>query len=169
MEGVHNNTRVPQIRHVTTALRGKAHAARPAGATAPEYVALQSNSYTRVERTSASTLVLLLLPQLGMQSAGCPSGSGPPSFLSREHAKATDSRHRRSPAGGSRHKRRPLLFFFLCRGRRLACCRLPIPSLWVRCIYGLNFCGRPCLFSRKFCKIFHIPHHIESLDACMKY
>jgi len=27
----------------------------------------------------------------------------------------------------------------------------------------------PCLVSRKFYKIFHIPHHIESLDACMKY
>ena len=28
---------------------------------------------------------------------------------------------------------------------------------------------RPCLVPRKFCKIFHIPRHIESLDACMKY
>jgi len=26
-----------------------------------------------------------------------------------------------------------------------------------------------CLLPRKFCKIFHILRHIESLDACMKY
>jgi len=28
---------------------------------------------------------------------------------------------------------------------------------------------RPCLVPRKFCKIFHIPRHIESLDAYMEY
>ena len=28
---------------------------------------------------------------------------------------------------------------------------------------------RPCLIPEKFCKIFQIPRHIESLDACMKY
>ena len=28
---------------------------------------------------------------------------------------------------------------------------------------------RPCLVPRKFCKIFHIPRHIESLDTCMEY
>jgi hypothetical protein len=28
---------------------------------------------------------------------------------------------------------------------------------------------RPCLVPRKFCKIFQIPRHIESLDACMKH
>ena len=28
---------------------------------------------------------------------------------------------------------------------------------------------RPCLVCKKFCKIFQIPHHIESLDTCMKY
>jgi hypothetical protein len=30
-------------------------------------------------------------------------------------------------------------------------------------------CLRPCLVSRKFCKIFQIPRHIESLDTCMKH
>ena len=32
-------------------------------------------------------------------------------------------------------------------------------------------CGlfRPCLLSRKICKIFHILCHIESLDVCMEY
>jgi hypothetical protein len=29
--------------------------------------------------------------------------------------------------------------------------------------------SRSCLVPRKFCKIFQIPRHIESLDACMKY
>ena len=28
---------------------------------------------------------------------------------------------------------------------------------------------RPCLVPKKICKIFQIPRHIESLDACMKY
>jgi hypothetical protein len=28
---------------------------------------------------------------------------------------------------------------------------------------------RPCLVSQKFCKIFQIPRHIESLNTCMKY
>jgi len=28
---------------------------------------------------------------------------------------------------------------------------------------------RPCLVPQKFCKIFQIPRHIESLDVCMKY
>jgi len=28
---------------------------------------------------------------------------------------------------------------------------------------------RPCLVLKKFCKIFQILHHIESLDICMKY
>ena len=28
---------------------------------------------------------------------------------------------------------------------------------------------RPCLVPQKFCKTFHIPRHIESLDVCMKY
>ena len=28
---------------------------------------------------------------------------------------------------------------------------------------------RPCLVLRKFCKIFHISRHIESLDVCIKY
>jgi len=28
---------------------------------------------------------------------------------------------------------------------------------------------RPCLLPRKFCKIFHIPRHIESLDVYMEY
>ena len=28
---------------------------------------------------------------------------------------------------------------------------------------------RPCLVSKKFCKIFQIPRHIESLDACIEY
>ena len=32
-----------------------------------------------------------------------------------------------------------------------------------------NFCLRPCLVPKKFCKIFQIPRHIESLDVCMKY
>ena len=27
----------------------------------------------------------------------------------------------------------------------------------------------PCLVSKKFCKIFQIHHHIESLDVCMEY
>jgi len=28
---------------------------------------------------------------------------------------------------------------------------------------------RPCLVPKKFCKIFQILRHIESLDACMEY
>jgi len=28
---------------------------------------------------------------------------------------------------------------------------------------------RPCLVPKKFCKIFQISHHIESLDICMEY
>jgi hypothetical protein len=28
---------------------------------------------------------------------------------------------------------------------------------------------RPCLVPRKFCKIFQISRHIESLDTCMKH
>ena len=28
---------------------------------------------------------------------------------------------------------------------------------------------RPCLVPQKFCKIFQIPRHIESLDVCMEY
>jgi len=28
---------------------------------------------------------------------------------------------------------------------------------------------RPCLLPKKFCKIFQILRHIESLDACMEY
>ena len=27
----------------------------------------------------------------------------------------------------------------------------------------------PCLVPKKFCKIFQIPRHIESLDACVEY
>jgi len=39
---------------------------------------------------------------------------------------------------------------------------------WVNLVeLGVSF--GPCLVSRKFCKIFHIFCHIESLDACMKY
>ncbi|EES04604.3 hypothetical protein SORBI_3004G058050 [Sorghum bicolor] len=43
-----------------------------------------------------------------------------------------------------------------------------------RGIRFLNFCSlsssfRPCLVLQKFCKIFQIPRHIESLDVCMKY
>jgi len=34
---------------------------------------------------------------------------------------------------------------------------------WVRSLL------RPCLVPKKFCKIFQIPRHIESLDTCMKY
>ena len=33
----------------------------------------------------------------------------------------------------------------------------------------LIFFLRPRLVPRNFCKIFHIPRHIESLDACMEY
>jgi len=29
--------------------------------------------------------------------------------------------------------------------------------------------SRPCLIPKKFCKIFQIPHHIESLDVYMEY
>jgi len=28
---------------------------------------------------------------------------------------------------------------------------------------------RPYLVPEKFCKIFQIPHHIESLDVCIEY
>jgi len=36
-------------------------------------------------------------------------------------------------------------------------------------IFGeVNKAG-PCLVPKKFCKIFQIPRHIESLDTCMKY
>ncbi|KAG0531920.1 hypothetical protein BDA96_04G063600 [Sorghum bicolor] len=43
-----------------------------------------------------------------------------------------------------------------------------------RGIRFLNFCSlsssfRPCLVLQKFCKIFQISRHIESLDVCMKY
>ena len=34
---------------------------------------------------------------------------------------------------------------------------------------GLGASSRPCLLPIKFCKIFHIPHHIESLDVYMEY
>jgi len=34
--------------------------------------------------------------------------------------------------------------------------------VWVLCL-------RPCLVPKKFCKIFQISSHIESLDTCMKY
>ena len=40
-------------------------------------------------------------------------------------------------------------------------CHLSLPYLAVK--------PRPCLIPRKFCKIFYIHRHIESLDACMKY
>ena len=35
--------------------------------------------------------------------------------------------------------------------------------------FVLCFVLRPCLFPRKFCKIFHIFRHIESLDAYIEY
>jgi len=35
-------------------------------------------------------------------------------------------------------------------------------SLWIPFL-------RPCLLPKKICKIFQIPRHIKSLDACMKY
>jgi len=34
---------------------------------------------------------------------------------------------------------------------------------------GGRIAVRTCLVRRKFCKIFQISRHIESLDACMKY
>jgi len=37
-------------------------------------------------------------------------------------------------------------------------------------LFFLDFEGlRPCLVPKKFCKIFQISCHIESLDTCMKY
>ena len=33
----------------------------------------------------------------------------------------------------------------------------------------ISLAARPCLLPRKFCKIFHIPRHIESLDSYMEY
>ena len=38
------------------------------------------------------------------------------------------------------------------------------------CLYMDHiFIPRPCLVPKKFCKIFQILRHIESLDVCMKY
>jgi len=33
----------------------------------------------------------------------------------------------------------------------------------------IHFSLGPCLVLQKFCKNFQIPHHIESLDVCIKY
>jgi hypothetical protein len=38
------------------------------------------------------------------------------------------------------------------------------------CFGGYTVVGiRPCLLPKKFYKIFQIPRHIESLEACMEY
>jgi hypothetical protein len=39
----------------------------------------------------------------------------------------------------------------------------------ILCPRVINRLLRPCLVPRKFCKIFQILRHIESLDTCMEY
>ena len=34
---------------------------------------------------------------------------------------------------------------------------------------GMFMTWTKALFTKKFCKIFQIPHYIESLDTCMEY
>jgi len=58
-----------------------------------------------------------------------------------------------------------VIFFFRRRTNHVKYVR---PGSFVSCIY-ISIQTRPCLVTRKFCKIFHIPCHIESLDAYMKY
>ena len=53
------------------------------------------------------------------------------------------------------------LAFKLCRP-------LPVTGRW-RSSTILRACLGPCLLHKKFCKIFQISRHIESLDVCMKY
>ena len=43
---------------------------------------------------------------------------------------------------------------------------------WALAAWGPNaryVYSRLCLVPKKFCKIFQIPSHIESLDACIEY
>jgi hypothetical protein len=43
-------------------------------------------------------------------------------------------------------------------------------ALWATAIATVGWLrSRPGLVCKKFCKIFQIPRHIESLDICMKH
>jgi len=62
-------------------------------------------------------------------------------------------------------------FLLACRFRRM------FPSFISPCGGGAELQAfsilvkehKPCLVPKKFCKIFQIPRHIESLDTCMEY
>jgi len=51
----------------------------------------------------------------------------------------------------------PADFLFFC----------PLEHAIFHCMANFHF--RPCLVLKNFCKIFQTPHHIESLDVCIKY
>ena len=62
-------------------------------------------------------------------------------------------------------------------------CLFPTAGRAQACLPTINFDGlftyvvfafcvvwlRPCLVPKKFCRVFQIPRHIESLDTCMEY
>jgi len=76
---------------------------------------------------------------------------------------------RRAPAPGHCHQASLQAQFWELAGVRRSVCLCLCPSLTVGSVISLLYIAKALFSSKKFCKIFQILRHIESLDACMEY